>query len=390
MSASALEDLPDGGSNHEGSTVNPNQNEPRCALEVLDGEQAGARTALPAGAPVTVGSAIDGDVVLRGAAGQRIRIALQGGAFNVEVLEGTLEAGGQTLHAGQAATLDLGTPLLLGDVRFAVVPAVPVEGTAPPAADTALPEPPASPPGLPAAPKLPARASWPRRLATAGGSLAAVSIGMLAFAYSAAPPAPSAEQQATRAEAVLRGAGLHRLSVRPGTGGDVRIDGYLETNAQRVKAEQLLADEAIPARWQVFVNEQVSAAVQDVFRVNGVQAQVEAVGPGAIRVSAQVADGHLLDTLRGIARRDVPGLAAIEVRNDPLPVAAAAARATPAIDDPGKRVSSVVPGDPAYVVTADGTRYFQGALLPTGHRIASIEERRVVLEFNGVQTPLVF
>jgi type III secretion protein D len=49
-----------------------------------------------------------------------------------------------------------------------------------------------------------------------------------------------------------------------------------------------------------------------------------------------------------------------------------------------------VPGDPAYVVTADGTRYFQGALLPTGHRIAGIEERRVVLELNGVQTPLVF
>ncbi len=371
--------------------MNANQNEPRWALEVLEGEQAGARTALPAGAPVTIGSAIDGDVVLRGAAGRRVSIAVQDGALNVNVLEGTLEAGGRTLQAGQAATLAVGTPLGLGEVRFAVVPAVPVEGAALPAPDTALPpEAPAGTPAAAAAPKLPARASWPRRLATVGGSLAAVSIGMLAFAYSAAPPPPTAEQQATRAEAVLRGAGLQKLSVRPGTAGDVRIDGYLETNAQRVKAEQLLADEAIPARWQVFVNEQVAAAVQDVFRVNGVQAQVDAVGPGAIRVSAQVADGHLLDTLRGIAKRDVPGLAAIEVRNDPLPVAAAAARSTPAIDDPGKRVSSVVQGDPAYVVTADGTRYFQGALLPTGHRIASIEERRVVLEFNGVQTPLVF
>ena len=373
--------------------MTPNQNdEPRFALEVLEGEQAGARAFLPAGAPVTIGSAIDGDVVLRGAHGRRVRIAVQDGALDVNVLEGTLEAGGRTLQAGQAAKLALGTPLGLGEVRFAVVAG---EGAAtdatPPTPDAALPpEAPAVAPAPSAAPRLPARASWPRRLAAVGGSLAAVSIGMLAFAYSAAPPPPTAEQQATRAEAVLRGAGLQKLSVRAGTGGDVRIDGYLETNAQRVKAEQLLADEAIPARWQVFVNEQVAAAVQDVFRVNGVQAQVDAVGPGAVRVSAQVADGHLLDTLRGIAKRDVPGLAAIEVRNDPLPVAAAAARSTPAIDDPGKRVSSVVPGDPAYVVTADGTRYFQGALLPTGHRIASIEERRVVLEFNGVQTPLVF
>ena len=377
--------------------MNPNQNEPCFALEVLEGEQAGARTALPAGAPVIIGSAIDGDVVLRGANGRRVSIAVQDGALDVKVLEGTLEAGGRTLQAGQAAKLSLGTPLGLGEVRFAVVAGAGGSATqaTPPAPDAAAlppeaPDAPAVAPAPAAAPKLPARASWPRRLAAVGGSLAAVSIGMLAFAYSAAPPPPTAEQQATRAEAVLRGAGLQKLSVRAGTAGDVRIDGYLETNAQRVKAEQLLADEAIPARWQVFVNEQVAAAVQDVFRVNGVQAQVDAVGPGAMRVSAQVADGHLLDTLRGIAKRDVPGLAAIEVRNDPLPVAAAAARSTPAIDDPGKRVSSVVPGDPAYVVTADGTRYFQGALLPTGHRIASIEERRVVLEFNGVQTPLVF
>jgi type III secretion protein D len=353
------------------------------ALEVLAGEQAGARTALPAGLSVTVGSAVDGDVVLRGAAGRRVAIAVQAGALSVSVLEGSVETEAGTLQAGQAATLALGVPLVLGDARFAVLPArtaAPPTGDAVPPAAAQASAPASAPPSTPmSSPRVSPRASWPRRLATAGGSVAAVSIGVLAFAYSAAPSGPTPEQRATRAEAVLRGAGLQKLSVR--------IDGYLETNAQRVKAEQVLADEAIGARWQVFVNEQVAAAVQDVFRVNGVQARVEAVGPGAVRVSAQTADGHLLDTLRGIAKRDVPGLAAIDVRNDPAPVAAAAA---PAIDDPGKRVSSVVPGDPAYVVTADGTRYFQGALLPTGHRIAGIEERRVVLELNGVQTPLVF
>ena len=373
--------------------MTPDKDDTPYALEVLAGEQAGARTTLPAGLAVTVGSAVDGDVVLRGAAGRRLAIAVQDGALSVQVLEGSVETDAGRLQAGQTAMLPLGQPLSLGDVRFAVRPA---RAAALPAAD-APPGPESAPPGaapasVPASgPRVSARASWPRRLVTAGGSVAAVSIGVLAFAYNAAPPGPTPEQRALRAEAVLRGAGLQRLSVRPGADGDVRIDGYLDTNAQRVKAEQALADEAIGARWQVFVNEQVAAAVQDVFRVNGVQARVEAVGPGAMRVSAQTADGHLLDALRGIAKRDVPGLAAIDVRNDPLPVAAAAAAAaTPAIDDPGKRVSSVVPGDPAYVVTADGTRYFQGALLPTGHRIAGIEERRVVLELNGVQTPLVF
>ena len=82
------------------------------------------------------------------------------------------------------------------------------------------------------------------------------------------------------------------------------------------------------------------------------------------------------------------GLAALEIVQRPD------ARHRPArcrcIDDPGKRVASIVPGDPPYVVTVDGTRYFEGALLPTGHRIAGIEERQVVLEIHGVRTPLVF
>jgi type III secretion protein D len=53
-------------------------------------------------------------------------------------------------------------------------------------------------------------------------------------------------------------------------------------------------------------------------------------------------------------------------------------------------VASIVPGDPPYVVTVDGTRYFEGALMSSGHRINKIEEKQVVLEFNGVLTPLVF
>jgi type III secretion protein D len=339
-------------------------------LQVLAGAQQGARTPLPAATTVSVSGAVDSDVVLRGAVGER-RITLEavGETLLLHVVEGEAEAAGQRFTAGQSATLALATPVAIGDAQIAVV---------------AAPPPPAEPP--PEVPTLNVR-SWSRRLATGGAAVAAVSMGVLAFAYNAAPAGPTPAQQAQRAEAVLHGAGLQRLSARAAGNGEVRVDGYLETHAQRVKAEQMLGAEGIRAQWQVFVNEQVASAVQDVFRVNGVQARVDAVGPGAVRVNAQVADGYLLDSLRGIAKRDVPGLAAIDVRNDPMP---AVATATPAIDDPGKRVSAVVPGDTPYVVTADGTRYFQGAMLPTGHRIAGIEERRVVLEINGVQTPLLF
>jgi len=62
----------------------------------------------------------------------------------------------------------------------------------------------------------------------------------------------------------------------------------------------------------------------------------------------------------------------------------------PMSDDPGKRVASVVPGDPAYIVTVDGARYFVGALLPSGHRITEVAAQKVTLERDGQQTTLNF
>ena len=358
-------------------------------LQVLDGDQQGASSPLPEGRPVSVGGGFDSDVVLRGLDDRRIVLTATPGGLQLQVLQGTVDVDGRSLGAGSQHTLALGAPLQLAGTRLGVVrvAAAPGEAGAAPAA-----APPAAPPAAGAAQAAHAAsaaqrsASWPRRLATAGGALAAVSIGVLAFAYSAVPGAPTPEQQARRAEAVLHGAGLQRLSVRA-DGSEVRVDGYLETTAQRARAEQLLAAERIAPRWQVWVNELVANAVQDVFRVHGVAAQVEAVGPGAVRARTQVADPLLLDNLRSSARRDVAGLAALEIVNDPTPVHTGP---VPVIDDPGKRVASIVPGDPPYVVTVDGTRYFEGALLPTGHRIAGIEERQVVLEIHGVRTPLVF
>jgi len=336
-------------------------------LQVHSGEQQGACSALAEGQAVSVGGGFDSDVVLRGLAAHRIVLTASGDALQLQVLQGEVDVAGQTVAAGQTLQLAIDTPLQLAGTRLGVVRSGAVAAA------------PAAPPRQ--VPRL-----WPRRLATAGGALAAVSIGVLAFAYSAAPSAPTTEQQARRAEAVLHGAGLQRLSVRA-NGSEVRVDGYLETTAQRARAEQLLSAEGIAPRWQVWVNELVASAVQDVFRVHGVAAQVETVGPGAVRVRTHIAEPTLLDGIRSSARRDVSGLAALEILNDPTQ---AQAGPVAVIDDPGKRVSAIVPGEPPYVVTVDGTRYFEGALLPTGHRIAGIEERQVVLEFHGVRTPLVF
>ena len=141
------------------------------------------------------------------------------------------------------------------------------------------------------------------------------------------------------------------------------------------------------ATLEVSVNDRLVAAVQDVFRANSVAAQALAVGPGAVRLTTQETDEVRLAKVKATALRDIPGLALLEVNNTPP---AAAPAPEPVIDDPGKRVASIVPGDVAYVVTADGSRYFEGALLPTGQRITAIEEGQVRLERNGTSTTVRF
>ena len=380
-------------------------------LQVLEGAQQGACTPLPEGLAVTISGAIDSDVVLRGddLTERRITLTALADSLRVQVLQGEAQVDGRSLAAGQAVTVALASVVVLGGTRIGVVRVASAgaaagaklssgqsAGAADGAADVAMAG--AAAPRSVDAAVSPAAAlaaavqgrsarTWSRRLVGSGAALAAVSIGVLAFAYTAVPVAPSAPQRASHAQALLRDAGLKRLSVRAAENGELRVDGYLETTAQRAQAERLLAGEHLEARWQVWVDEQVSNAVQDVYRVNGASARVESLGAGAVRVSTSVADPATLEAIRNLAKRDVPGLTTIEVRNTAPPQRPGA---TPVLDDPGKRISSIVAGDPPYVVTSDGTRYFEGALLPTGHRIAGIEEHQVVLELGGVRTPLVF
>ncbi len=372
---------------------------PTYQLQVLNGEQAGAQAPLAEGQACTVSGTLDCDVVLRGEAQSgRLRLQVQDGRLQLQVLQGQVLVGDDTLQAGQHSSVALDCPLQLGQTRLAVV-ALGGADAAPEAADAntgaeaqpptdtpigASVEPTATPTERPA--PRPAHSPWPRRVFSAGAALAAVSMGVLAFAYSALPGTPTPEQQARRAEALLHGAGWPKLSVRV-QGQALQVDGYLETQAQRSRAEQLLTAEGLTARWQVWVNEQLALAVQDVFRVHGLNARAETTGPGAVRVHTTTADPAVLDGVRSSARRDVPGLAQLDIVNTPAPPSGGA---TPVIDEPGKRLASIVPGEPPYVVTADGTRYFEGALLPTGHRIHRIEQHQVVLELQGVHTPLLF
>ncbi|ARN23538.1 SctD/MshK family protein [Piscinibacter gummiphilus] len=368
-------------------------------LRVLTGPQAGARIALAAGGRVDVGSldAAGCQVVLRDprVAQQRVRLHVRPYDVRLEVLAGEVEFNGMLLVAPAFADWPLYAPVRLGDTVLAVGAEDGVRW------DDALalalsPQPPAAPAEAPA-PEAPAPAVVPRPrrrleawLAIGGGALALVATGLLAFASLVTPPKVVAESPSQRLERLLAVPEFRGLRVAA-AGEGLRVTGDVLTFADRQRLDAQLAGADLSPVVEVRVAEQLAAAVREVFRMNGVVAETtpatSLADVGVVRVATRVADLSQLARAEASARRDVPGLRGLAVENERP---AAPPDNAPVADDPGKRVASIVPGDSPYVVTVDGTRYFVGALLPSGHRLASITEQEVLLDKDGVISTLRF
>jgi len=383
---------------------------PGLELRVLDGEQRGARAAVrwetfeigglqgSASCEVRLRDALIGDT--------RVRIAAGDGRSHarVHILAGEARLGTSLLGVGSDAEWPLYAPLRLG----ATVLALGEEGSAaweqdpgPTSAHDDVPAPTGAagvapaPGASPRWPTAPSEGVAPRRarglehsLALLGGALAIAALALLAIGrVIAVPPLAAADPRFTLTRLLAEQPGLRGLQVDADASGTT-VRGLLERNAQLEMLRGLLARAGFgEARIDVTTGEQLVDAVGDVFRVQGVPARVDYDGGGRVRVSAQASDDNVLQRAVATARRDVPHLADLEVHNSP-PVPPPQDRPVP--DDPGKRVAALVPGASPYIATADGTRYFLGALLPTGDRIEAIEAHRVLLERDGRRSELDF
>jgi type III secretion protein D len=243
-------------------------------------------------------------------------------------------------------------------------------------------------PALPAA-----AAAKPRRraelwLTGIGAGIAIASAGALMLAHVAAAPRTEAAIAPPTLDVALRSSEFSMLGTTrrrrrphppersPGHAGAARAPG-------RVAGRARLRAAAWTCRW----TRTLARDVTDVFRVNGVAVQAHVTGPGLVVAEAAERDPERLARAVEVVRRDVRGLdkLAVENRARPLPPPA-----PPVPDDPGKRIASLVPGDPGYLVTADGSRYFIGAVLPSGHRVTAIAQQRVTLERDGQSQTLNF
>jgi type III secretion protein D len=227
-------------------------------------------------------------------------------------------------------------------------------------------------------------------LACMGAGVLVACAGALGMARVAAAPAPRGQvNEAVSLAQALRSSEFNSLEVGRAADGTIALRGRLATQGQRAKLDAWLAARpaSAPVVAEVWVDEAVAHDVTEVFRVNGIAVRTQMAGPGRIAAEAAEPDADKLNRAAEVVRRDVRGLQALDVRNTAKP---ALPPAPPVADDPGKRIASLVPGDLAYIVTADGSRYFIGALLPSGHRITEIAKTSVTLVLHGQQSTLNF
>jgi type III secretion protein D len=227
-------------------------------------------------------------------------------------------------------------------------------------------------------------------LAATGAAVLLACTGSLLAAHRVAEPLPADPKPLA---AALHDSGFSGVSATAGADGRIELHGRVGTQAERNRLDEWLAERRVqpPRQLDVDVDEQVLRDVIEVFRVNGIPVQAQVTAPGRVEAEAAERDADRLARAEEVVRRDVRGLKKLQVLNT---VPAEAPAPPPVADDPNKRIASLVPapaeGGPGYLVTADGARYFVGALLPSGYRIAQIEPQRLQLERDGRQSTLNF
>ena len=366
-----------------------------AVLRVLSGRLAGTSKPLRVNGTVSIGHQFWQDVVIRDpqTKGTAVDLSLNdGGQAQLAVLEGEAELLGQTIRAGGSAILPAYVPFSIGGVSLGwgapesdrwseaggLVAVTPTEPAGPlelrDHAAAALGRAQVGAVGLMSR----------RNLLIAGAVLAAIIL-----AFSVVPLMDALHLRATpreRVAAALSQAGLSDLKVG-GTDDTITVTGVVAADAQRTKAQAVLRDADVGGTVDVQTSNELAQAAADVARGRGLQANAKPIARTGVELHTSPLTDETRASLIQAVRTDVRQVGLLNIRDDlpspdDVPIKS--------VSDLTHKVSTVVVGDPSYIQTVDGARYFSGALMPSGHRLLGIEPNNIYLEKNGRQTKLAF
>jgi type III secretion protein D len=362
-------------------------------LRVLSGRLKGAEHCLHPGKYVRIGHAFDHDIVLRDPSTKGLSLELHLGAdvATIRVIAGEVGLLGRPVTAGEVASLPAFVPLTLG--AFTVAIGVPdsnrwaeserlstmiAPATAEPSASTAQA-------GI--AERLTTRL-YPFRDAIAVernwpvyGVLAAL---VLILAIAGGPATRWISGKVNSAEsnqAVLAGAGFRDLTVSDGPGGQgPMIHGVVKDDADLARLRTLVSDRIGRASIDVDTMQAMAASATDMLRAQGIDADAKAMRGNSLLITTEFLPVDRQDELAKIIRRDLPGVTRVAFSTS----SSRGDRDLQYFFSGGAYgLATFVDGAPGYIVTADGTRWFTGSQVPTGHKIIAIAGGRASFERDG-------
>jgi type III secretion protein D len=368
-------------------------------LRVLAGRSKGAEYRLPPGKYVRIGHAFDHDVVLRDQSTKGLSLELHLGAdvATIRVVAGMADLLGRPVAANEEASLPPFVPLTLGNFTIAIGEAdserwAEVERLSsmitPALAESAVAAPQAA-----IAERLTTRL-YPLREAMAAdrnwplyGLLAG---GLLLVAIAGGPATRWIGGQFNGIEnhkTILAGQGFGALTIAGGAQGQGPvITGVVKDDAELARLRALVAARIGNVSIDVDTMQGMAAAATDMLRAQGVDAEARPMRGNSLLIATEFLPADRQDELVKLIRRDLPGITRVAFATQ---------------NSRGDRdlqyffsgsaygLATFVDGTPGYIVTADGTHWFTGSQVPTGHKIIAIGNGRASFERDGRVEELV-
>ena len=369
-------------------------------LRVLSGRSAGAEVRLPRERVMTVGHGFECDVVLRDRAskGCTLRLSTGGKRPSLEVVAGRAQVLGRELGAGERILLEPYLPVRVGDMHFAVgrddeerwadaLDSIADEDTAD--ETTALAE--AASMDLAERIELrsqPAR-SWlgglsirPLWVGLAGGAL----LVLAAAAWFGSTMLTERGNDPAILDAQLAEAGFADLAVvRQQDANRLAIVGLVDGEAELARLRDWAAANRPDAQVDVDTLSGAAAAASDLLAGQNIDAVARAESAHTLVIEGPFLPSDRQREVTDLIKRDLPRIREVRFQADPNRGDQDLAYF---FNAPGYGAASFVEGDPGYLVTEDGTRWFAGAVLPTGHRVVEISANRMVVERDGLRDTL--
>lgn len=362
-------------------------------LRVLSGRLKDAEHRLHPGKYVRIGHSFDHDIVLRDPSTKGLSVELHLGAdvATIRVIAGEVGLLGRPVAAGEDASLPAFVPLTFGAFTVAIgdpgserwaeterlstmiAPATADPSPATPQADiaerlaTRL---------YPLREAIAAERNWPIY-----GVLAAAVL-LLVIATGPATRWISGQVNSVQShQAILANAGFRDLTVSDGANGQgPTVHGVVRDDAELARLRTLVSDRIGRASIDVDTMQAMAASATDMLRAQGIDADAKPMRGNSLLITTEFLPADRQDELSKLIRRDLPGVARVAFTTS---------------DARGDRdlqyffsgtaygLATFVDGTPGYIVTADGTHWFAGAQVPTGHKIIAIGNGRASFERDG-------